>query len=88
MTLARVLTFRDVISMVMENSVSFARLQTPLKEFLRARIMTGDLQLESALVKLLDENYSSLEEVVRVANVKVKWHSNHLNTEHLNTGFI
>ena len=73
MTLARVLTFRDVISMVMENSVSFARLQTPLKEFLRARIMTGDLQLESALVKLLDENYSSLEEVVRVANVKVQW---------------
>ena len=71
MTLAQVLTFRDVISMVMENTMSFARLQTPLKEFLRSRILTGDLQLPAALLKLLDQHYSSIEEVVRVANVKV-----------------
>jgi hypothetical protein len=69
--IARVMTFRDVVSMVMGNSISYARLQTPLREFLQRRITNnGEMTIDAALLKLLDENFAVIEESVGVANVK------------------
>lgn len=68
---ARVLTFRDIIGIVMGNSNAFARIQTPLRQFLHRRITNnGEVSIETAVLKLLDDNYPMLEETVRVAAVK------------------
>ena len=68
---ARVLTFRDIVNIVMGNAAVFSRIQTPLRQFILRRITdSGRIPIERAVVKLLDDNYSVLEEAVRVASVK------------------
>lgn len=68
---ARVLTFRDIIGIVVGNSNSFSRIQIPLRQFLVRRITNnGEVPIEVAIQKLLDDNYPMLEESVRVAAVK------------------
>lgn len=69
-SVARVLTFRDIVTIVMGNSSVFSRIQTPLRQFILRRITdNGRIPIETAVVKLLDDNYSILEDAVRVASV-------------------
>ncbi len=68
---ARVVTFRDIVNIVMGNAASFSRIQAPLKQFLLRRVTNnGEIPIEEAVLKLLDDNYAMLEDTARVASVK------------------
>ncbi len=68
---ARVVTFRDIVNIVMGNAASFSRIQAPLKQFLLRWVTNnGEIPIEEAVLKLLDDNYAMLEDTARVASVK------------------
>ncbi len=80
MTLARNLTFQDVLQLIMGGAEQrLGQLRTPLRGFVRQHLMGQSLgeaseptreEVEDAVVRFADDNYSELEEMSRVANIR------------------
>jgi len=76
MTLADHLTFQDMVAIVGRNPspACLMRLQEPLKRFISGRLLAGSepnrSNVESALIRLMDDWFTQMEEAGRVASVR------------------
>jgi hypothetical protein len=77
MTLAQNITFRDMLQMVLGSSTGIARLQQPLRRFLREKIfrvpeeiVPGRPLIQASLLRLADECFGDFEDLARVVQVR------------------
>lgn len=70
MCLARSLTFADLIGFLAGSNAVIAKVQSPLKEFLRERLgVSRESDVEDAVLRVLDETHAGLVSAVGAANV-------------------
>jgi len=70
MVLARNMSFQEMLQLVTSNSNAFSRVQTPMKNFIKSKLMLNDtITIEEAVIRLIDDNFELLKSLETVASV-------------------
>jgi hypothetical protein len=75
MMLARSMTFRDLINVVLGSAQNVNAMQEPLREFLHRHVLVPpnddeNHDVDAAVLHLVDTSFSQLEDIAQVANVR------------------